>query len=71
LVYNEVAVIKMNRVKFHITEFPKFIEWAGGNDTIYWIKDFELAGFHSADSHQWGNISLNEDEYTWFAMRWS
>ena len=61
----------MGRVKFNIQDFPKFLEWTHKNDTLYWIIDFELAGFHSAENHQGGNMSLNEEEYTWFVLKWT
>lgn len=61
----------MKRVKFSIHDFPKFLEWTYTSEHIFWIMDFKLAGFHSAENHQGGLMSLNEEEYTWFVLRWS
>jgi hypothetical protein len=62
--------VVIKRVKFTIHDFPKFLEWTYNSEHIFWIMDFKLAGFHSAKNHRGGVMSLREEEYILFVLRW-
>ena len=62
----------MKRVTFNLSDYPKF--WAYtryGENGHTWIDVFEKCKYKTATIELDGKLSMSEDEYTWFVMRWS
>ena len=59
----------MEYVTFNIWQYPKFIEWGTKHEARTWQEVFEIGGYTTA-SIQNGHISMREDEYSWFLLRW-
>ena len=61
----------MTRVEFKMHDFPKFVHWAQDTDNGTWTQDFVDAGFETMVYEAVGQVSLGEEEYTLFVLRWS
>jgi len=61
----------MKYVKFQLWDYPKFAKWGcSTNDAITWPSVFKVAGYKTATLES-GYITMREDEYTWFVLKWS
>jgi hypothetical protein len=61
--------------QFKISNFPKFVEYAYSNPELnnlnQWDEILAAAGFKTAIYKGINSWCMDDEEYTWFVLRWS
>jgi hypothetical protein len=58
---------------FDVTDFPKFVSYAGENfpNSLLMSDSLIAAGYKSTKFRSYGSWYMDDEEYTWFVLRWS